>query len=139
MDNNFVYEIENGEVIILDYKDKTVESIDIPEFIEGLPVTKISDWVFFDCDQLLYITIPKSVINISYSILFACESLNRINNVEIINDYCIINNKFIYDCESISMIIHQISDDYYVSFSDSVDSTENYYIEHLLYDKEFKS
>ena len=33
----------------------------------------------------------------------------------------------------------QISDDYYVSFSDSVDSTENYYIEHLLYDKEFKS
>lgn len=41
MDNNFEYEIIDGEVIITGYTDELVESIDIPEFIRGLPVTTL--------------------------------------------------------------------------------------------------
>ena len=47
----FDYKIENNEVTIIEVKDKSLMVIDIPEFIDGLPVTSLSDTTFCRCDN----------------------------------------------------------------------------------------
>ena len=138
--NNFEYEIDDGQVIIIGYTNNSVESIVIPEFIEGYPVTSLWEHSFSMCEFLLSITIPISVDTIERSILFNCESIYRINGVEVINDFCIINNKFIYDNEIISKIIYQIGNDYYIEcyVSYVFPDTYYYYIDDYMYDDEFK-
>jgi hypothetical protein len=111
---DFEYKIENGEVTIVGYSNVLATEINIPKTIDGYPVTNISDSAFYGLELLIYLTIPKSINFISYNALFGCAFLNRINDIEIINGFCIINDRFIFDYETIYRIKHQIGDDYCV-------------------------
>lgn len=108
----FEYVIENGEVTITGVKDKFIRSVEIPEFIEGYPVTGIAPYSFESCIYLTNIIIHSGVTRISY---YAFQSsYGRIyNNVKIIKNH-IINNKFIVGGCNFLTIVNQINNDYIV-------------------------
>jgi hypothetical protein len=115
----FGYEIEDCEITITGIKDRSTTLIEIPEFIEGYPVTKIDVGCFGDY-----------------------MGTNIINNVKVENNFCVIRNKWIYYYGAIYKIIHQIGDDYYCDFTDFFGMyvyRNLYFIDNLRYCKNFKS
>lgn len=108
----FEYVIENGEVTITGIKDKFIKSIEIPEFIDGLPVTTIGHKAFYDCSSLSMIIIPTTINKIFYT------SFDNLYGVTInstkITGYHIINNKFIASAYNFLTILNQIGDDYVI-------------------------
>lgn len=130
----FEYEIIDNVVNIIDYKDESVTSLIIPEFIEGLPVTKIGDKAFSNLYILEYIHIPNTVTKIgSFSFAQCNTTLNIvlpnsvtylgensfigndmliINNIELKKGVNVVNNRFIFYNDYTSNIMYQINDDY---------------------------
>lgn len=110
----FTYEIIDGEVTITGYNDQSVESIIIPETIEGYTVTKIGLYAFSNFKKLITIIIPNQIIDIGYNSLFGTFSLKYINNDMIMNSWYVINNKFVFRDDYSYKIIHQIGYDFLV-------------------------
>ena len=75
---DFEYESDGFEVKIAKYKG-SLDSVNIPPRIDGLPVTSIGDMTFYDCSSLESITIPKSVTSIGEEAFAGCELLKSIN------------------------------------------------------------
>ena len=70
--------------------EETVTEINIPAEIDGLPVTSIVDWAFYDCSGLTAITIPESVTSIGALAFYECSRLTAITipeSVTSIGDY----------------------------------------------------
>ena len=79
----------------------TDTDIVIPNTHEGLPVTSIGEWAFYDCDSLKSITIPDSVTSIGNSAFYGCFSLTSItisDSVTSIGDYVF------YDCIALTSV-----------------------------------
>lgn len=131
----FEYKIENNEVTIIETMDKSLTVIDIPEFIEGYPVTNIGEFAFCRCFSLYDIKIPKSVNNIDFHALYYFNS-QYINGEKIVGSVNIINNKFIYRNRLVRKIIYQIGADHCCSNNNS--SYILYLINCDLYTKNFK-
>ena len=89
----FKYEINNGEVLITGSDDESVTYIDIPEFIDGYPVTGIQLIVFPGTTS---INIPKSVKYIYESCFIYASNLTYINNIKLNDGFNFINDSFIY-------------------------------------------
>ena len=71
----------NGDVTIPDR---------IPDTTNGLPVTSIGDWTFWNCSSLTSITIPNSVTSIGDGAFCRCSNLRSVtipNSVTNIGDY----------------------------------------------------
>lgn len=61
-DAKLEYIIENNEAIITGYTDSTVRTeIEVPDEIDGYPVTEIADFGLFNAESLTKITIGKNV------------------------------------------------------------------------------
>ena len=53
---------DNGEITIVEYTDKTyITEVDIPDEIDGIPVTKIADFGVVDAESIRLIKIGKNV------------------------------------------------------------------------------
>ena len=52
---------KSSDYVVITGCDKSVESVNIPAEIEGLPVTAIGEIAFYCCSALTEITIPDSV------------------------------------------------------------------------------
>ena len=74
----YTYTVENGEATIIDCDKGISGDVVIPSELGGYPVTEIGDWAFEDCTGLTSITIPDSVISISYQSFYACKNLKSI-------------------------------------------------------------
>ena len=91
------YTISNGEVTITGC-NRSATSVDIPEVIEGCPVTaigerafyeftdlssvtvsksvkRIEDWAFSKCSNLTKLIMPGNVADIGYAVFFGCNAL----------------------------------------------------------------
>ncbi|MDE5860734.1 MAG: leucine-rich repeat protein [Ruminococcus sp.] len=68
------YAIEYGEVVIKGF-DKSTRDVVIPSEIEGLPVTSIGDYAFYNCDGITSFTIPDSVTKIGNNAFSHCTGL----------------------------------------------------------------
>ncbi len=81
---------ENGitsKFIVTPYKDgveitsyssfEKVDSLNIPSFINGLPVRKIGESAFMDT-EFVYVTIPSSVFEIGKNAFHSCEKLKKV-------------------------------------------------------------
>jgi uncharacterized repeat protein (TIGR02543 family) len=79
-----VYETEGGrlyfdpETGMITGCDSTVRIARIPETIDGVTVTGISQKAFRDCPELTQVEIPKTVTNISDWAFWGCTALERI-------------------------------------------------------------
>lgn len=110
---DFEYIIKNDEVTITGYKDESVTSLIIPEYIEGLLVTKIGNLAFYRCFKLREVFTPNSIVDINANSFINCTSLKSINNILICNDFCTINDRFILHNTVIYKIMYQVGVDYY--------------------------
>ena len=64
--------------VVISSCDESVESVNIPAEIEGVPVTEIYANTFKDCSNLTEITIPDSITEIGDSAFEECSSLTEI-------------------------------------------------------------
>ena len=130
---DFEYTIENNEVTITNIcDDNSSILIDIPEFIEGYPVTTIKQHLKYTHDKTKYINIPRSVNKIRPSMFF--DRLTHINNIKL-GDFTIIDDNFIY-CESLIYVIkYQIGVDY---VSENYYGNIRYFLEKYRYIENFR-
>ena len=63
-------------------------AVTIPSMINGLPVTSIGSWAFWNCTSLTSVTIPASVISIEGDAFSGCTSLSAITVDENNFYYC---------------------------------------------------
>ena len=63
---NLKYEITDGEASIIDCDAAAAGTVEIPELIDGCPVTKIGDEAFEECRDVTEITIPDTVSYIGF-------------------------------------------------------------------------
>lgn len=100
--SEFEYTIENEEVTIVAYKGQRTE-VEIPNEIEGYPVTRIGMHAFKDNNILEKVIIPESVTEIGTSAFEGCRKLSGelvlSNNLENIGSYAF------YRCTQIMNII----------------------------------
>ena len=75
---DFEYEIIDGEITITGYKNELVESITIPEYIDGYIVRRIGYGAFDGFTYIKEINIPNSVTNIGDEAFWNCKSLTKI-------------------------------------------------------------
>lgn len=75
----YVYALDEKtkEAVFLGY-DGEKEEVDIPEYIQGFPVTAISDVAFGWKRQLKRVCIPKTIESIGSMAFYGCENLEEI-------------------------------------------------------------
>lgn len=78
---------KNDSVEITDC-DESASNVEIPNEIEGMPVTRINEFVFAFCENLTEITIPGSVTFIDDAAFNICDNLENINISENNNIFC---------------------------------------------------
>ena len=86
--NHFDYSLNNTSAIITKGKNLSNEVV-VPEFINNLPVTKIDDNAFLNCEGITKITLPVSIEELGSSCFKGCTSLIEIegtSNLSIIKD-----------------------------------------------------
>lgn len=99
--DGFEYEIDNKEVTITGYTG-LASSIIIPNEIEGYPVTSIGNAAFFECTDIIIVTIPEGVTKIGGSAFSGCTALN---NVTLPDSVTSIGNYAFRDCNSLADIV----------------------------------
>ena len=72
------YEINDGEVTIIDCDESISGDVTIPDTIEGYPVTVIGGKAFVYCNNLTDIQIPDTVTTIDNGAFSNCKSLKSI-------------------------------------------------------------
>lgn len=123
----FEYIIENNEVTITGIIDKSVDSIIIPEFINGYKVVNIN--FYYKPLNLNHIIIPKSIDFIHINTF--PYGLKSINGASTNNGIYVINDKFIYDGMFIYIITSIIDETYSVTANDCqlyFINNERYYV-----------
>jgi hypothetical protein len=93
-----IYE-DHAEVAKCD--SEAVGEIVIPEEIDGVPVTRIGEKAFEDCESLKSITIPNSVTSIGYDAFYKCRILK---SVTIPDSVTSIGDAAFFECESLKLI-----------------------------------
>ena len=74
-----LYEIADGEVTITGYTDDVPADLVIPDTIGGYPVTKLKDTAFANCDRLVSVVVPDSVIDLGLELtFFNCKNLTTV-------------------------------------------------------------
>lgn len=76
-DDGWDYEITDSGVTITCYTGTATE-VEIPEEIEGYPMTKIGASAFWGCKNLTSITIPDSVTSIEDKAFYWCSNLTSV-------------------------------------------------------------
>lgn len=126
---NFKYRIVNNEVIITGLIDDFVKEINIPELIDGLPVTGIGEQSFYCVLYVESLMIPNSVVDIHWNIFSFNHEIKYINNNKVTGESHVINNRHIYCGGDIYDIIYQIGSDYYCGAG----INKRYFIDGLVY------
>lgn len=95
------YVIRNDAVEITKCKQSFAGTMEIPEMINGYPVTTIGEEAFYNCTGMTGVTLPNSVRTIGVSAFSHCTALASIaipNGVTSIEDYAF------SDCNSVASI-----------------------------------
>jgi hypothetical protein len=73
---DYIYTTNNHTITITGYAGAS-GNVSIPDKINGLPVTRIGDYAFYDCISLTSITLPNSITNIGGWAFDGCTNLTR--------------------------------------------------------------
>jgi hypothetical protein len=125
-DGLFEYSIQSDEVYI-DYVNYSMEAIDIPSQLGGLPVTRIGeeafyqnacisitlpntlttlgDHAFYRCHQIKQITLPAETVSIGSNPFFRCSALESIHVESRNPNYCDVDG-VLYDAAVSTLIAY---------------------------------
>ncbi len=79
MEAQLTYTTNGATLTITGYKGSVPGgSVAVPGTINGLAVTSIGDWAFFDCESLTAVTIPNGVNSLGEYAFCGCTSLVRV-------------------------------------------------------------
>ena len=78
-DSQYNYETENGKAVITGADKEISGDIIIPEVLDGYRVTAIGERAFYQCDNLISVTIPSSVTTIGMEAFGSCKNLKKID------------------------------------------------------------
>ena len=95
---DFSYEQTGSAITITKYTGAD-GAVSIPSTINGLPVTSIGDWAFYDCTNLTSITISNGVGSIGDATFFGC---GRLANIRIPNTVTNIGDAAFFGCGSLT-------------------------------------
>ena len=73
------YTVTDGAVEITACDSSAAGALEIPEKIEGCPVTAIGNWAFDSCTGLTNISLPSSVTSIGEYAFYKCKNLTGIS------------------------------------------------------------
>ena len=93
--------LTDGTIEITDCDNEATFVVNVPARIDGVAVTSIGDWAFYECTSLNSITIPDSVTNIGRSAFQGCTSLN---SVAIPDGVTSIDSNAFYECTSLNSV-----------------------------------
>ena len=96
----FNYTNNNGTITITGYTGPGGAVI-IPSTINGLPVTSIGDWAFYNKSSLTSVTIPNSVTSIGSYVFYLCTSLT---SVSIPSSVTVIGLRAFQECSSLTSV-----------------------------------
>ena len=97
----FRYSVNSGKVTIEGLKDLSLEQVYIPTKIEGYPVTKIADSAFYECENIIILGIPDSVVSIGESAFELCTGLQ---SIKLSSNISSIANRTFWGCRSLMII-----------------------------------
>ena len=97
----FLYETNQGTIIITRYGGRG-GAVTIPATINGLPVTGIGDFAFYDWTNLTSVTIPGSVIGIGVGAFADCPTLTSV--VTVSNSVLNLNSYAFAGCSNLSAV-----------------------------------
>lgn len=97
-ESDFIYRIENDEVIITGYKGKGGDIL-IPFYIEEKPVVKIDEHAFYKNNTITSVTFENSIDSIGD---FAFDSCTSLTTVKIQGSVIDINNYAFYNCNNLT-------------------------------------
>ncbi|HOR22017.1 MAG TPA: leucine-rich repeat domain-containing protein [Ruminococcus sp.] len=86
----YIYTIIGSEATVIGFSGEP-SYIQIPETLEGCPVTEIRDNAFCECSSLKQISLPDTLTKIGHHCFYACTSLESVvipDNVTQIGDGC---------------------------------------------------
>jgi len=96
------WEIVNGNSVTITRYTGSATSVNIPERIQGLPVTVIGDNAFRNRDDLISVTIPSLITSIGYGAFSWCS---RLTSITIPSSVTSIEREAFYACSSLTNII----------------------------------
>lgn len=101
------YEIRDSKVKIVSCDESAVGEIDIPNEIEGYPVTELADWLFSYFKEISGVRIPANVSDIDKNVFFDCNGLNKIE-VDELNRYFSSDNGVLFNKAKTKLIQYPI-------------------------------
>lgn len=101
----FMYTVNNNEAVLVSCKTPALDVIDVPEFIDGYPVTTISEDVFSQCYNAVEINIPYSVKTISEGAFKMCTNLEHIG-VATENTHYKSSDGVLYSFDGVSIVAY---------------------------------
>jgi len=75
--SGYEYTIINGEATVVGYTGEP-EIIEVPEYIEGCPVTEVRDNAFYNCHSLKTAVLPDTILKIGHHSFYACYELESV-------------------------------------------------------------
>ena len=77
-DDNLIYKVESGSVTITGFANPSyIGDVEIPELIEGYPVTSISSYAFKNCSSITSVTLPTSITSINNWAFEGCSEIAK--------------------------------------------------------------
>lgn len=74
----FVIEEYDEHIVLVRFLSHGIENVEIPEMIEGKPVTVIGDNCFFVCNDIKTVNFPETIVSIGIQAFAMCKELKEI-------------------------------------------------------------
>ena len=103
VDGDFTYTIKDGKATLALYEGEDKE-INIPQTVNGCPVTKIGDYCFYDNKKIEKVTIPSTVEKIGEEAFYKCSLLQKVEFV-LKSELKIIGTRSFEECGNLSEIV----------------------------------